>query len=213
MSGEGRTCRHCGEILDEHILSQKERDDMTSEAAERFTDEIHRLLPHLTPIHIGAVRQLYDQHLPNISASEALYAFCGWMSNMKNPVVFSREHQPCRVADFIEEFCRQNNLPEPREGWDKKLNPAFYKEVMKMDGNCVMHSLPLSLCTECQENVVKEMERGKEKTISALRTVLIVISAEDCGCRFDDIDDKSSPVVHQCPRCRALEVLEETKNG
>lgn len=195
-------CPNCEYIFP---VEQEEGGHMTSEAAKRFTDAMRNLnCVRLDPIVVKEIETLYDRHQPNISASEALYAFSGHLCNLPTPILLGQGCNSVRVHDLIEKFCELNNLPEPREGWDKKLNPRFYKEVTTMDGNCVMHSQPLSLCPECQENMVKEMEKGKDETISTLRETLLGISVEKCSCR-----KQGEPL--QCPRCRALEVLEQTK--
>lgn len=208
MSGEGRTCRHCGETLDEFILSRAEEEaQMSSEAARKFTDDLQDAGIGLAPVAIRLVQDLYDRSLPNLSPAETLYAFCGHLLSLPYPMVFSRDHNPARISDLIDQFCSLNNLSEPREDWDKRLNPKFYREVMKMDQNCTMHQQPMTLCTQCRDGAVNHALMDKNETIKDLRDVLIGISAEDCGC----CRDHNHKVTHHCSRCRALEVLEKTK--
>ena len=55
------------------------------------------------------------------SASEALYMFCGWLTTQDEETIMSAHHDAAAICDKIKLFCDTNNLPEPREGWDKKL--------------------------------------------------------------------------------------------
>lgn len=212
---------------------------MSSEAAKRFIDGIREgtSLP-LTDFSVGVIEELYDRHQPNLSGGECLYAFFGHLCNLPDPIVLSKKHNPVRVHDLIATFCRLNNIPDPEPGWEKRLNPKFYREIMmedprcpkcnqtivleeptqetaKMDGNCVMHHQPLSLCPECQDNAVKKMRAERNEEIIQLRYTLIVISVEDCSCTHEPSSDQISEgkVVYLCPRCRALEVLEAMKAG
>ena len=56
-----------------------------------------------------------------MSASEALYGFMGWLTCRKNAVTFSHVHNAGTAVDLIAEFCRTNSLQEPREDWTKNL--------------------------------------------------------------------------------------------
>ena len=42
-----------------------------------------------------------------LTASEAVFGFADWLRT--------------RTAELQAEFCRANELPPPREGWDKEL--------------------------------------------------------------------------------------------
>lgn len=201
---------------------------MSSEAARRFTEALQQRAPshwNFPVTFIRDIQDLYDRSLPNqpsqgdggaptdqrsvgnISAAEALYAFCGHLLSLPYPMTFSREHNPARISDLIDQFCRLNNIPEPRKDWDKRLNPKFYREVTAMNENCIMHQQPLSLCPQCRDGAVNQALMEKNGVIKDLREVLIRVSVEDCGC----CRDHNHEITHQCPRCRALEVLESTK--
>ena len=56
-----------------------------------------------------------------LSSSEALYGFCGWLTSREEKVVMSKKHNCAGIADLINEFCTENSLPEPRDGWHEKL--------------------------------------------------------------------------------------------
>ena len=56
-----------------------------------------------------------------ISASEALFGFCGWLTTREEKTVMSANDDAANIAEKVNVFCKANNLSEPREGWDKKL--------------------------------------------------------------------------------------------
>jgi hypothetical protein len=53
-----------------------------------------------------------------LSASEAIFSFCGWLSTRNEETVFSAKNDCAVIADRIKEFLKINNLPEPRPGWE-----------------------------------------------------------------------------------------------
>lgn len=59
-----------------------------------------------------------------LSASEALYGFCGWLTTCEKPLVMSSKTKCSEVVDAILEFSKANNLMEPRPNWDKNLKPT-----------------------------------------------------------------------------------------
>jgi len=56
-----------------------------------------------------------------LSASEALYGFCGWLSARKERVVISHVDDCAVLPPLIKHFCQANELDEPRDGWDDNL--------------------------------------------------------------------------------------------
>lgn len=181
---------------------------MSSEEARRFTDTLRALesplscIP-LTPLQIRWVQEIYDQSLPAVSASEALYGFCGWLRSFPAPITIGKDHNPAWFEDCIQSFCKANHLPLPREGWDKKLNPKFYKEPRTMDTNCTLHQQPLCSCKQCIDVAVKREKSSLEKENSTLRGALLQISTRECLC----IPGTNAAQSGQCPRCLALQVL------
>ena len=53
--------------------------------------------------------------------SEALFGFASWLTTRDEKVVASAKHDAGQMADLVKEFCKANNLPEPREGWAKRF--------------------------------------------------------------------------------------------
>lgn len=56
-----------------------------------------------------------------ITASEALYAFCGWLSTRDKPTVMGNKDACQPIADRIKQFINAYELPLPRDGWEKLL--------------------------------------------------------------------------------------------
>ena len=57
-----------------------------------------------------------------LSASEAVYGFAGWLTTRKEKIEIGVNEECGKVADLVDLFCRVNNLPEPCDGWAKKLH-------------------------------------------------------------------------------------------
>lgn len=56
-----------------------------------------------------------------LSGSEALYGFCGWLSTRKKKTILSSKSDCGLVIDLIDQFCKVQKLSSPRYGWDKRL--------------------------------------------------------------------------------------------
>lgn len=59
--------------------------------------------------------------LDELSASEALYGFCAWLTSQKTKTVMSGVDNAAVIADRIAVFCKKNNLTEPRENWTDRF--------------------------------------------------------------------------------------------
>ena len=56
-----------------------------------------------------------------MTGSEAIYGFCGWLTTRKEKIVMSSKHDAAPIADLIEQFCNINELNEPRNNWSDYL--------------------------------------------------------------------------------------------
>ena len=61
-----------------------------------------------------------------LTASEALYGFCGWlttrdMKDMNDRIIMSPIDDCAAIPSLVEQFCKENKLAEPREGWRNNL--------------------------------------------------------------------------------------------
>lgn len=56
-----------------------------------------------------------------LTASEALYGFCAWLTTRKEKTVMSAKHNAADIAEKIKLFCEVNNLEKPRDRWEKNL--------------------------------------------------------------------------------------------
>jgi len=60
-----------------------------------------------------------------LSGSEAIYGFCGWLTTRKKVTKMSSVHDAGVIADLVVEFCKVNNLQEPRDKWiDNLIHPT-----------------------------------------------------------------------------------------
>ena len=53
--------------------------------------------------------------MDKLSASEALFGVMWWLTSLETPVTFSSHHEAGIAAQLVDEFCKANNLAEPRE--------------------------------------------------------------------------------------------------
>ncbi len=56
-----------------------------------------------------------------LTASEALFGFAGWLTTREKITTMSSHHNCSPVVDAIAEFCKENDLDEPRNGWENNL--------------------------------------------------------------------------------------------
>lgn len=76
---------------------------------------------------------------PPLSASEALFGFAAWLSGRKESIKIGADYEMPPLPQLIGEFCKVNELPEPREGWAENLthpNPKDFgsKTVLRFEG-------------------------------------------------------------------------------
>ena len=57
-----------------------------------------------------------------LSGSEALYGFMGWLtSGSKRVGPFSAIDDAAAAAELVDEFCKVNGLADPRANWEELL--------------------------------------------------------------------------------------------
>lgn len=102
-----RKCDHCygtGEEPDSYNISKKNP---------------------ITPCHkcrgSGKRKDLKMSKKNELSPSEALFGFCGWLTTRNEKTVLSGSHDAAPVVDLIKRFCNVNNLKSPREKWVHNL--------------------------------------------------------------------------------------------
>ena len=55
-------------------------------------------------------------------ASESLYGFIGWLTSREEVThEMSSSHNATQAARLVEQFCKENNLSDPRDGWENNL--------------------------------------------------------------------------------------------
>ena len=56
-----------------------------------------------------------------LTASEALYGFVGWLTTRMETTKMGAEHDAAGIADLVKTFCDANDLSDPGEGWEQRL--------------------------------------------------------------------------------------------
>lgn len=56
-----------------------------------------------------------------LTASEAIYGFCGWLTTREEMTVMSASNDAAPIADLIKKFCEVNELSIPRTAWASRL--------------------------------------------------------------------------------------------
>ena len=62
-----------------------------------------------------------DGGLDTLSASEAVYGLLAWLTCRNEVVTFSARHNAAIAAELADQFCKENNLAEPRDDFNKRL--------------------------------------------------------------------------------------------
>ena len=70
---------------------------------------------------IITLKQLKEMNKEELSGSEALYGFCGWLTTQEKKTVMSNVDDAGGIACLVAEFCKVNNLSEPNNHWEKNL--------------------------------------------------------------------------------------------
>ncbi len=60
----------------------------------------------------------------SLTPSEALFGFAGWITTRKEQVVASSKDDAAVWARLIDEFCKANKLPEPRDNQPDFVMPS-----------------------------------------------------------------------------------------
>jgi len=55
--------------------------------------------------------------MSDLSPSEAIYGFAGWLTTKQPPVTMSSEHDASPVADLVDEYCKSQGFAAPSEEW------------------------------------------------------------------------------------------------
>lgn len=56
-----------------------------------------------------------------LTASEALYGFAGWLTGLSDPVTFSARHWAAPAAEMVGEYCAAASLAPPRDDFPSRL--------------------------------------------------------------------------------------------
>lgn len=56
-----------------------------------------------------------------LTAAEAVYGFAGWLTCRTDKTVMSSSDDAAPIAELVAAFCKENNLEDPRDGWESNL--------------------------------------------------------------------------------------------
>jgi hypothetical protein len=56
-----------------------------------------------------------------LTASEAVYGFAAWLTTKVDRVTFSSSDDAAPAAELVGQFCKENGLEDPRNGWENNL--------------------------------------------------------------------------------------------
>lgn len=79
------------------------------------------------PFDAHEAAEMLNKHFEDISEpaplipSEALYGFAAWLTALKEPVTMGASHPAGIVAQLVDEFCKANQLMDPRPGFEKRF--------------------------------------------------------------------------------------------
>lgn len=62
----------------------------------------------------------------NLNHSEAVMGFAQWLASRNEVTTLSRIHDPSAISELVQRYCKVNNLPEIRKGFEKFLNRPVY---------------------------------------------------------------------------------------
>lgn len=75
---------------------------------------------------IQCIEKQENELRDEMSASEAVFGFCAWLTGREELVVFLKNHNSDSIDGLIKEFCKINELAKPRKTWINNL--VFPKE-------------------------------------------------------------------------------------
>jgi len=68
----------------------------------------------------NAIMAMHDNP-PHMTGSEAIFGFCAWLTCRKIVTTMGENHDCAPIVGLIEEFCRENNLGDPRNNYQENL--------------------------------------------------------------------------------------------
>lgn len=71
-----------------------------------------------------------------LSASEAVYGLLAWLTCRDKPVTFSASHNAAIAAELADEFCKANDLPDPRENYHIRLKHPHSDDLKTVEEDC-----------------------------------------------------------------------------
>ena len=56
-----------------------------------------------------------------LTASEAVFGFAAWLTTRDEETKMGSSNDCAPIADLVKQFCEENELTPPRDGWENNL--------------------------------------------------------------------------------------------
>ncbi len=112
--------------------------------------------------------------------TELLYAFVGVLTTRKEPLIFSASNKCAPIAELVDAFIKENNLPPTRPDYPKVKWPKGTDHLTNVPSktNCV--AMPSISGEEAVDMVMAAIRRAdREQTNAIVATVLQILKKEN----------------------------------
>ena len=139
-----------------------------------------------------------------LTGSEAIFGFVAWLTTQEESITASGHHDAAVWANKIEEFCKVNNLSEPREGWAEHLiHPSgevaiANQSTTELTEEMIEEAIVDMYGEESHKEAKAEISEGVRKIFeaismpNALRQISILQVAERCIINKLDLDEEKN---------------------
>jgi hypothetical protein len=81
---------------------------------------------------LSNVELIFPNGITRMNQTETLYGFASWLTVRNQPVTLSARHGAAVVAELINVFSKENNLPAIRENWtDYLVGMGKHEEIVQ----------------------------------------------------------------------------------
>lgn len=91
----------------------------------------------------------------NLSGSEAIYAFCAWLTTRNQGVTMGAFHNCSDVSPLIAHFCKSQGLSDPGKDYHERIKPTndifvesgnLFQSMKNADWKVEVKSFDISTC-------------------------------------------------------------------
>ena len=103
--------------------------------------------------------------------SEVLFAFTGFLTTRKAPLIFSSRHDNAPIAEMVVAFTKANGLPDPRENWQliKSKQPQGTEHLTNLESTNMTSPPPLEPADAVKKiaRIIYEQDKKRQDLILA----------------------------------------------